>query len=97
MTTTDMNGMSGGKPPSSDRDDRVAILFADARALHDAALARLEAGDIRDAAEEGVVRHQTGRRRPHRGPHRRRARTGRPTPLVDCDISVLTTRTSTAP
>ena len=52
MTTTDMNDMSGGKPPSSDRDDRVAILFADARALHDAALARLEADDIRDAAEK---------------------------------------------
>ena len=52
MTTIDMSGMSSVKPPSSDRDERVAILFADARALHDAALARLEAGDIRDAAEK---------------------------------------------
>ena len=52
MTTTDTSDMSGGKPPSSDRDDRVAILFADARALHDAALGRLNAGDIRDAAEK---------------------------------------------
>ena len=32
--------------------DRAAALFADARALHDAALARLDAGDIRDAAEK---------------------------------------------
>ena len=32
--------------------DRASALFADARALHDAALARLEAGDIRDAAEK---------------------------------------------
>ena len=32
--------------------DRAAVLFADARVLHDAALARLEAGDIRDAAEK---------------------------------------------
>ena len=52
MTTIDMSGMSSVKPPSSGRDGRVAVLFADARALHDAALARLEAGDIRDAAEK---------------------------------------------
>jgi hypothetical protein len=52
MTTTDVSGMSGSKPASSDQDDRVAILFADARALHDAALARLGAGDNRDAAEK---------------------------------------------
>ena len=31
---------------------RTAALFADARALHDAALARMDAGDIRDAAEK---------------------------------------------
>ena len=52
MTTTDMSGRSGGRPSSSDRDDRVAVLFADARSLHDAALARLDAGDVRDAAEK---------------------------------------------
>jgi hypothetical protein len=32
--------------------DRAAALFADARSLHDAALARLDADDIRDAAEK---------------------------------------------
>ena len=32
--------------------DRAAALFADARAMHDAALARFDADDIRDAAEK---------------------------------------------
>ena len=32
--------------------DEVATIFADARALHTAALERLEQGDIRDAAEK---------------------------------------------
>ena len=52
MTTTSMNE-STGKPPASDSAGaRADTLFADARALHDAALARLDAGDIRDAAEK---------------------------------------------
>ena len=42
---------TGRQPPADMATDRAA-LFADARALHDAALARLEAGDIRDAAEK---------------------------------------------
>ena len=33
-------------------DDRVRQAFADARLMHGEALARLEAGDIRDAAEK---------------------------------------------
>ena len=46
-------GMTAEQPAASDAaDDRAAELFADARALHDAALARLDAGDIRDAAEK---------------------------------------------
>ena len=32
--------------------DRVAEVFSDARAMHDSALERLEAGDIRDAADK---------------------------------------------
>lgn len=53
MTTTGMSEMSSGKPPTSDSAaERAAALFADARALHDAALARLDAGDIREAAEK---------------------------------------------
>ncbi len=39
-------------PPGETTADRAAALFADASALHDAALARLDAGDIRDAAEK---------------------------------------------
>ena len=43
----------GGDPAGEDSAaGRVTALFADARALHDAALARLSAGDIRDAAEK---------------------------------------------
>ena len=52
MTTIDMSEVCDGQPPSDDQGARVDTLFADARALHDAALARLEAGDIRDAAEK---------------------------------------------
>ena len=53
MTTTSMSEMSSGKPPAGDpAAERAAALFADARALHDAALARLDADDIRDAAEK---------------------------------------------
>jgi hypothetical protein len=53
MTTTSMSEASSGKPPAtSTATDRAAALFADARALHDAALARLDADDIRDAAEK---------------------------------------------
>jgi len=45
--------MSAGQPATSEADaDRAAALFADARALQDAALARMTAGDIRDAAEK---------------------------------------------
>ena len=40
------------QPTAETAADRAAALFADARALHDAALARLDAGDIRDAAEK---------------------------------------------
>ena len=53
MTTTSMSEVSSGRPPANDsRAERAAALFADARALHDAALARLDADDIRDAAEK---------------------------------------------
>ena len=53
MITTNTSKMSSGKPPARDpAAERAAALFADARALHDAALARLDAGDIRDAAEK---------------------------------------------
>ncbi len=48
MTTTDMSDMTSEQPAA----DRAAALFADARVLHNAALARLEAGDVRDAAEK---------------------------------------------
>ena len=41
-----------GQPAADVATDRAAALFADARALYDAALARLDAGDIRDAAEK---------------------------------------------
>ena len=45
--------MSRTRQPTADMAaDRAAALFADARAMHDAALARLDAGDIRDAAEK---------------------------------------------
>ena len=40
------------QPAADTATDGAGALFADARALHDAALARLEAGDIRDAAEK---------------------------------------------
>ena len=50
MTTA---GMTAEQPPADDSAaECAAVLFADARALHDAALARLSAGDIRDAAEK---------------------------------------------
>ena len=53
MTTAGMSGMTAEQPPADDSaSERAAMLFADARALHDAALARLSAGDIRDAAEK---------------------------------------------
>ena len=48
-----MNGMTAKQPLADDSPaERAAALFADARALHDAALGRLHAGDIRDAAEK---------------------------------------------
>ena len=47
------DGMTARQPLTADPPaERVAALFADARALHGAALARLSAGDIRDAAEK---------------------------------------------
>ena len=53
MTTTGRSSTTAEKPVASDAAaDRAAVLFADARALHDAALARLDADDIRDAAEK---------------------------------------------
>ena len=53
MTTAGMSSTTAEKPAASDAAaDRAAALFADARALHDAALARLDADDIRDAAEK---------------------------------------------
>ena len=53
MTTPGMSDMTAEQPPGSDAAaDRVTALFADARALHDAALDRMGAGDIRDAAEK---------------------------------------------
>ena len=53
MTPTSMSGTAAQPRPGNDSaSERIAALFADARALHDAALARLDAGDIRDAAEK---------------------------------------------
>lgn len=53
MTNAETSGTAGLRPPGNDAAaERVTALFADARALHDAALARLSAGDIRDAAEK---------------------------------------------
>ena len=53
MTAAGRIDLTAGQPPADDSAaDRAAALFADARALHDAALARLDAGDIRDAAEK---------------------------------------------
>ena len=40
----------------------VEGLLADARSMHSQAVERLHQGDIRYAAEKGVVRHQAGRR-----------------------------------
>ena len=48
-----MDSMTEKQPLAGDFPaERAAALFADARALHDAALARLDASDIRDAAEK---------------------------------------------
>ena len=48
-----IDGMTEKQPPADDSPaERATALFADARALHDAALGRLNAGDIRDAAEK---------------------------------------------
>ena len=53
MTTPGMSGMTAEQPPGDhSAADRGGEFFADARVLHAAALARLEAGDIRDAAEK---------------------------------------------
>ena len=55
MTTTGTTtgGMARQQPSADDRAaERAAALFVDARALHDAALARWDASDIRDAAEK---------------------------------------------
>ena len=53
MTATGMSGMTAQRPATDDSSaERSAALFADARALHEAALERLGAGDIRDAAEK---------------------------------------------
>ena len=53
MTTPDVGGMTAEQSHAGDAAaERAIALFADARALHDAALARLSAGDIRDAAEK---------------------------------------------
>lgn len=53
MTATGMSGMTAEQPAAGHAAaDRAAALFADARGLQDAALARLDAGDIRDAAEK---------------------------------------------
>jgi hypothetical protein len=41
-----------GQPAADTTPERAAARFADARALHGAAPARLSAGDIRDAAEK---------------------------------------------
>ncbi len=49
MTSASTSGTAAQQAPTA---ERVAALFADARALHDAALARLDADDIRDAAEK---------------------------------------------
>ena len=48
-----MSDTAAEQPPGNDAaTERAAALFADARALHAASLARLDAGDIRDAAEK---------------------------------------------
>ena len=53
MTATGMSGMTAEQPATSNSPaERAAVLLSDARALHDAAMARLSAGDIRDAAEK---------------------------------------------
>ena len=53
MTTRGMSDTAAEQPPANDAaTERAATLFADARALYAAALARLDAGDIRDAAEK---------------------------------------------
>ena len=53
MTNAETSGTARQRPPGHDpATERVTALFADARTLHDAALARLSAGDIRDAAEK---------------------------------------------
>lgn len=53
MTTAGISDTTAGQSAASGAAaERSAVLFADARSLHDAALARLGAGDIRDAAEK---------------------------------------------
>ena len=53
MTLASMSGPEPGQALASGAAaERSAALFADARALHDAALVRLGADDIRDAAEK---------------------------------------------
>ena len=53
MTLASMSGPERDQAPTDNSASaRSDALFADARALHDAALARLDAGDIRDAAEK---------------------------------------------
>ena len=53
MTKTETSGTVGQRPSGNNSSAvRATALFADARALHDAALDRLGAGDIRDAAEK---------------------------------------------
>ena len=48
MSGTTAEQQAAGSPVA----ERSAALFADARAMHDAALTRMDAGDIRDAAEK---------------------------------------------
>ena len=53
MTLASTSGPEANQAPAEDAAaERAAALFADARVMHDAALARWDAGDIRDAAEK---------------------------------------------
>ena len=53
MALASTSGPEPNQAPGSDAAaDRAAALFAEARAMYDAALTRFDAGDIRDAAEK---------------------------------------------
>ena len=75
MTESSNQESRSGDASAPDRGHAVSngaeIAFVDARVMHGAAMARLEAGDIRDAAEKAWSCSRTWRRgtplRPRRG------------------------------